>query len=50
MNLAVSTSGGKVELLGVAGSREQSDRAARLARSAPGVKVVDNQISIQPRS
>ncbi len=49
MDVRVATTQGKVRLTGNA-SREQSDRAVRIARSVPGVKQVDDDIQTQPNS
>ncbi len=49
MDVRVAATQGTVRLAGNA-SREQSDRAVRIARSVPGVKQVDNQIQAQPNS
>jgi osmotically-inducible protein OsmY len=43
MDVRVAATRGTVRLSGSA-SREQSDRAARIARSVPGVEQVDNDI------
>jgi osmotically-inducible protein OsmY len=49
MDVRVAAAQGTVRLSGSA-SREQSDRATRIAKSVPGVKQVDNDIQTQPNS
>jgi osmotically-inducible protein OsmY len=49
MDVRVAATQGTVRLTGSA-SREQSDRAVRIAKSVPGVKQVDNDIQSQPNS
>jgi osmotically-inducible protein OsmY len=50
MNVRVATAQGDVRLSGVARSREDAERAARLARSVKGVKAVQNDIRLGPES
>ena len=46
-NITVNTTKGVVTLSGTAGSREESDRAAEIARHVEGVKEVENDIRVQ---
>lgn len=50
MNVRVATAQGDVRLSGEARNREDAERAARLARSVRGVKVVNNEIRVTPES
>lgn len=50
MNVRVATAQGDVRLSGAARSREDAERAARLARSVKGVKAVQNDIRLGPES
>ena len=50
MNVRVAASQGRIELSGIAATREEAERAARLAASVNGVKVVNNDIRLAPES
>jgi len=50
MNVRVAASQGRIELSGIAASHEEAERAARLAASVNGVKVVKNDIRLAPES
>ena len=46
-NITVNTTKGVVTLSGTAGSQEESDKAAEIARNVQGVKDVENDIRVQ---
>lgn len=50
MDVKVDTYQGRVQLSGFVDNREQSARAAELARNVPGVQAVKNDLRVKPRS
>lgn len=49
-DISVNTTKGVVTLSGAAGSWDEANKAAEIARRVPGVKEVENNIRIQPNS